>query len=321
MPKKELGFWAKSKRPIMALAPMANVTDFAFRELIAKYGKPDVFWTEFVSADGLCSAGRDNLLIDLKFSANQKPVVAQLFGSDPYKFNQAAKIIRKLKFNGIDINMGCPDRSVIKQGAGAALLKNLPLAKKIISAAKEGAGKIPVSVKIRIGDTKDTTEEIIPALMEEAPAAITIHGRTRKEMSLAPAHWDIIAKASRIAKKTDPDIIILGNGDVRSLAEAKKKALFYGLDGIMIGRGIFGNPWLFKANKTKPATEKERLKALLDHIILFEKHLSEKKPFALMKKHFKSYVSNFNGASELRKNLYEAKTPKQAKSLLSKTIK
>src|SRR3989339_2233103 len=186
---KNLGFWIKSlkrsrrqKKPIMCLAPMADVTDAAFRRMFVKYGRPDVFWTEFVSADGLCSAGKNNLLIDLKYSERERPIVAQIFGATPQNFYQAAKLLKKLGFDGIDINMGCPDKSVEKQGAGAALIKNPKLAQEIILATKEGSGGLPVSVKTRIGYNINIIEEWTEALLRAKPAAITFHLRTRKEM-------------------------------------------------------------------------------------------------------------------------------------------
>ncbi len=169
-------FWNKLPRPFFALAPLANVTDCAFRELVAKYGKPDVMWTEFVSADGLCSpVGREKLMIDLAYTEAERPIVAQIFSSKPENIREAAKLVALLGFDGVDINMGCPDRTIEKQNAGAALIKNPKLAQEIIYAAKEGAGDLPVSVKTRIGYNKDILDEWIPMLLLTKPAAITIH--------------------------------------------------------------------------------------------------------------------------------------------------
>ena len=167
---------------------MANVTDAAFRRIIAKYGKPDVIWTEFVSADGLLSKGRDKLLIDLEYSEAERPIVAQLFSGNPEKMYEAAKLVKKLGFDGLDINMGCPDRSIEKSGAGAALIRNPNLARAVLRSAKEGAGGLPVSVKTRLGYNKDILDDWLPELLAEKPAAVTIHARTRKEMSKVPAH-------------------------------------------------------------------------------------------------------------------------------------
>ena len=181
-----MNFWEKLNKPIFVLAPMADVTDAAFRRIIAKYGKPDVFWTEFVSADGLTLApeeGRKKLLRDLEYSESERPIVAQFFTSNPENMKKAAELAVELGFDGIDINMGCPDKSVEKQKAGAALIKNPKLAREIIRAAKAGAGSLPVSVKTRLGYNKDELETWLPELLAEEPAVVTIHARTRKEMS------------------------------------------------------------------------------------------------------------------------------------------
>ena len=195
------GFWGKLKRPILALAPMADVTDAASRRIIAKYGKPDVMWTEFVSCDGLCSAkGRKALLVDLKYSEAERPIVAQIFGSTPAHFYECARLLKKLKFDGIDINMGCPDRKVEKQGGGAKLMLNPQLAQEIIRETKRGAGGLPVSVKTRIGYNQRDVAKWIGTLIEAEPAAITIHARTRKEMSKVPADWQAIAEVVRLVR-------------------------------------------------------------------------------------------------------------------------
>lgn len=186
------GFWATLRRPFFVLAPMANVTDAAFRRLIATYGKPDVFYTEFVSADGLCSPGRAAVLRDLVFSEAERPIVAQIFGANPDRIFRAAEIVRGLGFDGLDLNMGCPDRNVEKQGAGAALMKNPKLARDIIRAAKAGAGPLSVSIKTRTGYQQHEVATWLPELLAEEPAAIVIHARTRQEMSDVPAHWEAV---------------------------------------------------------------------------------------------------------------------------------
>ncbi|MDO8504759.1 MAG: tRNA-dihydrouridine synthase [Candidatus Liptonbacteria bacterium] len=296
----------------MALAPMADVTDAAFRRIIAKYGKPDVMWTEFVSADGLCSRGKEKLLPDLWFSESERPILAQLFTSNPENMKSAAKLAAKLGFDGIDINLGCPDRSIEKQGAGAAMIKNPKLARKVILAAMKGAPKLPVSVKTRIGYEKESLDEWLPSLLKTKPAAITVHFRTRKEMSAVPARWDLAEKVLRLRDKYSPDTLIIGNGDVRDLANAKEKARVYGVDGVMMGRGIFGNPFLF--SKRVPAGK--NLRVMLEHAKLFEKLFTGIKPFDVMKKHFKAYVSGFDGAKELRAKLMLAKNAADVEKIL-----
>ena len=301
-----MSFWEKLNKPIMALAPMANVTDAAFRRIIAKYGKPDVMFTEFTSADGLMSKGRENLLIDLMYSESERPIVAQLFAGNPEKMFEAAKLVKKLGFDGLDINMGCPDRSIEKSGAGAALIKNPALARALIRAAREGANPLPISIKTRLGYSKDTLDEWLPELLAEKPAAITLHARTRKEMSKVPAHWDRIRDAVVIRDELRSQTLILGNGDVESIREAKQKAKDIKADGIMLGRAIFGNPFLFSnSQEFENRNLDKRLEVLVEHAKLFEELLGKHKNFAIMKKHFKAYVEGFEGAKELRMKLME----------------
>ena len=244
------GFWGKLKKPILALAPMANVTDAAFRRIIAKYGKPDVMYTEFVSADGLChSDAREKLLIDLKFSDAERPIVAQLFTSRPENMRRTSALVSELGFDGIDINMGCPDRSVEKQGSGATLIKNPARARELIRAAKEGAPNLPVSVKTRIGYNKNELSTWLPELLAEELAAVIIHARTRKEMSKVPARWECVREAALIRDSLHSSTLILGNGDVADIDDARRKCEETGADGVMLGRAIFGNPFLFSKQK------------------------------------------------------------------------
>lgn len=317
-------FWRKLDRPFFVLAPMADVTDIAQRQMLVKYGKPDVLYTEFVSADGLANEkGRKALLKDLRYEKNEHPIVAQIFGSNPDNIRKAAALVNELGFDGLDINMGCPDRSVEKQGAGAALMKNPKLAREIIRAAKEGAEsashRIPVSVKTRIGYSKNEIETWLLELLAEKPAAITIHGRTRKEMSEVDAHWDVIGRAVEIAKGSG--VLILGNGDVQNLEDGKKKAEESGVDGVMVGRGIFGNPWFFNKNiAIENVPLAERFAVMIEHTKLFEKEISGKniKGYHVMKKHFKAYVSGFDGAKELRAKLMETESAKEAEEIVEK---
>ena len=299
--------WQEIRRPIFALAPMADVTDAAFRQIIAKYGKPDVMWTEFVSADGLAlapEAGRKKLLKNLEYSESERPIIAQFFTSSPENMKKAAELACDLGFDGVDINMGCPDRSVEEQGAGALLMKNVKLARELVKVAKESAGTIPVSIKTRTGYSRPELESWLPEILEEEVSMITIHARTRKEMSKVPAQWEHVKRAVDIRNASGKKTLILGNGDVKNLAEARKRVEETGCDGVMLGRAIFGNPWLF-AEKTPEISEK--LLVLIEHAKLFEK-LSGSPPadgknFAIMKKHFKAYLSGFNGAADLRAKL------------------
>lgn len=323
-----INFWQTLKDEkggdlIIALAPMADVTDAPFRHVIAKYGKPDVMWTEFVSADGLVLAPNDNpdesgltsqdkLMADLKFSQIERPIVAQLFGSKIDNMEKASKIVEGLGFDGIDINMGCPDRSIEKQGAGSAMIKDFDSAVEIIRAAKRGAPNIPISVKTRLGYNNDILEDWLPVLLKEDLAVITIHARIRKDLSKTPAKWDRIKRAVEIRDRLNSETMIFGNGDVYSLEEATQKKNETGCDGIMIGRGIFGNPWFFSE---KSPSLNEKLEVLLEHTKLFEKMLPYKN-FAIMKKHFSSYVEGFEGAKELRTKLMDCEDSGEVENVI-----
>jgi len=322
--------WEKLPKPFFCLAPMADVTDASFRQIITKYGKPDVLWTEFVSADGLVSEGREVLKNNLIYSKKEKPIIAQLFSSNPAKMREAAKYVASLGFDGIDINMGCPDKSVEKQGAGAAMMKDKEKALAIIQAVRDGIKaassaarrkgrkNISISVKTRIGYNKNQMEEWIPFLLGENLDALTIHARTRKELSLVPANWDHVKRVVEIRNKMKVKTKIIGNGDVESLEQGKKLAKETGCDGIMIGRGIFGNPWLFSG---KIPNVKQKLKVLVEHTKLFEKLLKGHKNFAVMKKHFKAYVNGFEGAKELRVKLMEANGTIEVEKIINQFLK
>lgn len=314
------GFWEKLPRPFFALAPMADVTDAAFRRLIAKYGKPDVTWTEFVAVDGLVSRGRDALLIDLLYTEAERPIVAQVFGSKPEHFAEVATLIADLGFDGLDINMGCPDRNVEKQGAGAAMMKDPGLAKAVILAAKEGSRGLPVSVKTRIGYNSVQLETWLPELLSVSPAAITVHARTRKELSDVPAQWEYVKRAVEIARGSG--VVMLGNGDVKDLDDAREKAAASGVDGVMIGRGVFGNPWRFNPEvRIEDIPLPERLQVMVEHTKLFADTLGDVKNFAIMKKHYKAYVHGFDGAKELRTALMETNSAEEVEVLVEAFLK
>lgn len=298
------GFWENLPKPFFVLAPMADVTDAAFRRIITKYGKPNVLWTEFVAVDGLLSPGREVLMRDFMYTEAERPIVAQIFGSKPDNFFKVAQMIKGLGFDGIDINMGCPDRNVEKQGGGASLMKHPKLAQEIIAATKEGAGGLPVSVKTRVGYNKVELDVWLPNLIEAKPAAITVHARTRKEMSLVPARWEHVKEAVAMAKGTG--ITIIGNGDVKDLTDAREKAAETGADGVMLGRAIFGNPFLFQGRTLDSVSLPERFRIMIEHTKLFMELLGDVKNFAIMKKHYKAYVNGFDGAKELRIKLMDA---------------
>lgn len=328
---KELQQKVKAERgenePLFVLAPMADVTDAAFRRVIAKYGKPDAIWTEFISADGLFmnrteeEGPREKLLKDLEYSENEHPIIAQFFTSHPEMMKKAAELAVKLGFDGIDINMGCPVQTIEKQGAGAAMIKNPKLAREVIRAAKEGAGNLPVSVKTRIGFNKNELETWLPELLVENPAVVTIHARTRKEMSKVPARWEEVKRAVEIRDFLKSETFIFGNGDVKDISRARALAKESGADGVMLGRAIFGNPWLFSelSEKSNQSSLKEKLLVMVEHTKLFEELLPEKN-FAIMKKHYKAYVNGFDGALALRAELMEAKDSNEVEVIVKTYI-
>ncbi len=336
-----MSFWNTLPKPIIVLAPLANVTDASFRRVIAKHSKhvrkdgtlggPDVMWTEFVSADGLIRAteeGKKKLMADLIFTEEERPIVAQLFTSNSEHMEQAAALCKELGFDGIDINMGCPDKTIEKQGCGSAMIRHPERAVEVIRAAKRGAGSLPISIKTRIGYNKNEIETWIPTLLNENPAVITVHARTRKEMSKVPARWEhvreVVALRDAIQNEewqtAHPDMektLIFGNGDVTSIEDAYQKAETFGADGVMLGRAIFGNPWLFNADiDIEKLPVSERLRVMCEHTRLFEELLSFKN-FALMKKHYKAYVNNFDGSNELRMKLMETATADEVEEVVN----
>lgn len=302
--------WNKLKREgdiIAAVAPMADVTDAVFRRMLAKYGKPTVMWTEFVSADGLMLGGKERLMRDLWYTEEERPIIAQLFGANLETMEEAARLAESLGFDGIDLNMGCPDRSIEKQGSGAAHIKNAQHAAEVIKAAQRGAPSLPISVKTRVGYHQPTLSDWIPHLLDSGIAALTIHARTRKEMSKVPARWEHVGEVVAMRDRMGIDIPVLGNGDVSSYSDGVKRAKEVGADGFMVGRGLFGNPWFFSPEwRDKEIPLEEKLRVLMEHTELFEEVLGAEKNFMLLKKHYRLYVTGFDGAAEFRASLMEA---------------
>jgi nifR3 family TIM-barrel protein len=251
---------------------------------------------------------------DLVFTDAERPIVAQLFTSKPEHMEKAAALCQELGFDGIDINMGCPDRSIEKQGAGAKLITTPDLAVEVIAAAKRGAPNLPVSVKTRLGYNKDSLEEWLPKLLSAEPVAVTIHARTRKEMSKVSARWERVKRAVEIRDELKSSALIIGNGDVKDIADARAKIAETGADGVMLGRAIFGRPWLF-AEEEPPL--RQRLQILLEHTREFENLLGDIKSFAIMKKHFKAYVEGFDGAKELRMELMDAEHAQDVERIIN----
>ena len=312
-------FWDHLPRPMMLLAPMANVTDTAFRQIIARCGRPDLMMTEFTSCEGLCSRGRDRLLAELTYHECERPLVVQFFGPRPEPFFRCAQLARQLGFDGIDINTGCPDRRVLRQGAGAALIGDPVRMREIYAAAREGAGGLPVSIKTRLGIRRDTLEEWLAVLLELRPAAITLHARTVRELSNVDAHWDAIGRAVCQARGTG--VPIIGNGDVRDPAHGRELAAQTGADGVMLGRAIFGNPWLFHPTVSKHALGLERVLAtMIEHAALFDRLLGDVRPFVEMRRHFKAYLGGFPNTRALRVALMECAGLAEAQAIVARYL-
>lgn len=306
-------FWNKVAKPFFVLAPMADVTDPAYRKLIAEAGSPSVTWTEFVSADGLYHTrekkgmqDEENPLVrDLLYTPGEHPIVAQLFSSHPEMMEYAANLAASLGFDGVDINMGCPDKSIEKQGCGSAMIKNPEVAKEIIRAAKKSG--LPVSVKTRIGYNTEDIDGWIAMLLEQDIPALTVHLRTRKEMSKVAAHWELMPRIVALRDRIAPNTLIIGNGDIEDMKDARKKIEESGCDGVMFGRAIFGNPWLFTGREAQDITPRERLEALAALARNFDE-MRPRKSFHILKKHIKAFVVGWEEAPALRTKLMETST-------------
>ena len=322
-----MNIWQKLKKdekPFLCLAPMEEVTDTVFRQMVATLRQaqghgPNVMFTEFVNVEGLMSVGREEVIKRLRYEEIERPIVAQIWGKNPENFYEAAKLIKKLRFDGVDINMGCPVKDVVKNGCCIALINNRSLAAEIIAAVKEGAGsasrRMPVSVKTRIGLDKIITEDWCGFLLEQKLDALTVHGRTAKEKSDVPAHWDEIAKVVEIRNEKLVDTVIVGNGDVRNAQDARLKAREYGVDGMMIGRGVLESINAFSPQPTMLSPQ-ENINLLREHVRLWEKTWGKTKNFAIMKKFVKAYVKGWEGAGELRARLFEVKNGGEMEEVL-----
>lgn len=297
---------------------MDDVTDTVFRQIVAGLAPPDLYFTEFVNVDGLQSAGRDRVMKKLQHTAKERPLIAQLWGKNPDNFYQTAQELADMGFAGIDLNMGCPVKAVFMHGTCSALIANRELAHDIIQATQDGAhGKLPVSVKTRLGlnEVDYTWHEF---LLEHKLDMLTIHGRTRREMSDVPAHWDAIGEIRKLRDKVAPDTLMVGNGDVESRQQGQELAEQYGLDGIMIGRGVFHDPYVFSADSPwERISPRERLELYEKHIRLFtDTWENAERRIHSLNKFCKIYVNGFEGAKEWRERLMTAKTSDELLSLV-----
>lgn len=293
--------WDQNK-PIFILAPMEAVTDVVFRHVIKKAASPDIFFSEFTNATAWYRAGDKATGGRLIKTPDETNLIAQLWGTDTESMSHFAKHVEELGFAGIDINMGCPDKSAIKSGGGAAMIKDPLLATKIIEAAR--TTDLPVSVKTRIGySSLNEMENWISTLLKQKPVALTVHLRTKKEMSKVPAHYELIPKIIELRNKISPNTKLIWNGDIKNYKEGISLLNKYGGDGIMIGRGVFTNPFAFEKEE-KSHSKEELLDLLFLQLDLYDQYKTKlNRPFDTLKRYFKIYIRDFDGASELRNEL------------------
>lgn len=304
-----MGFLKTLPRPFFVLAPMDDVTDAVFRDVITSCAAPDMLFTEFVNVDGLQSPGRPRLMKKLVTTkSEEKRTIAQIWGKDPENYRKTAEELVEMGFAGIDINMGCPAKSEVKAGTCSALINNRPLAVDIIKATQAGAaGRVPVSVKTRLGfsEVDFTWHEL---LLQQNLAMLTVHGRTRKEMSKVPAHWDHIGYVRELRDRIAPSTLIVGNGDVLSREQGEELAKKHKLDGIMIGRGVFQDPYIFaKQSPWQDISQAERIQLFQSHVEMFAKTWQHnERPVHTLNKFCKVYIQGFDGAKEAREMLMQA---------------
>lgn len=296
--------WQRLPRPIFALAPMEDVTDTVFRRLIQRWGRPDLVFTEFIHTDIVLGRRRwPGLTPRLQFTPNERPLIAQIWGNDPQAYARAAERLRELGFDGIDINMGCPVRKIRKKGACSALIRQPALAAELIAAASTGG--LPVSVKTRTGFDKVVTEQWCAHLLSCGIAALTVHGRTALQESDGVADWNQIGAAAAVARRMGVSTVVLGNGDVTSRADAAERCERYQLDGVMIGRGVFCDPLVFRRDgqSFSGLRPEQKIGMLLEHLNLYREHWGERRNYEILKKFYKIYLNGFAGSESLRERL------------------
>jgi nifR3 family TIM-barrel protein len=336
---------------------MNGITDHPFRHIQKKYGKPMLLYTEFTGVERLAIGDRD-LLKDFLYDESQRPIIGQIFGNSPPLFRRMAVLLCQLGFDGIDINMGCPSPSVVHRGSGAGLINTPDLALAIVQAVKDGVEDwrngmtlrdlrgvpqpviaevearqqrlpptyqqrraIPISVKTRIGYERPLVREWIPRLLESEPAAIALHGRTLRQGYSGQADWDAIALAAEIAHATPT--LLLGNGDVESLADAHRRIAACGTDGVLIGRASYGNPFVFRQEGDHHARLKDReglLRIALEHAHLYEACLGQNEGYRFlpMRKHLSWYVRGVPSASHLRRELIQSWSVAEVEAILAR---
>jgi tRNA-dihydrouridine synthase len=310
-------FWSELPRPFFVLAPMEDVTDIVFRHVVSEAARPDVFFTEFTNTESFCHPeGIHSVRGRLTFSEDEQPMVAHIWGDKPDHFREMSIGLADMGFKGIDLNMGCPVDNVAKKGKGSGLILRPETAAEIIQAAK--AGGLPVSVKTRLGYYEiDEWKDWLRHVFEQDIANLSIHLRTRKEMSKVDAHWELIEAVKKLRDEVAPDTLLTINGDIPDRQVGLELAEKYGIDGVMIGRGIFNNPFAFE-KEPREHTSKELLDLLRLHLTLFNKYSKEEtRQFKSLRRFFKIYVRGIRGASELRHKLMSTETTDQARTLIN----
>lgn len=310
-------FWRELPRPYFVLAPMEDVTNVVFRHVISKAARPDVFFTEFTNTHSFCHPeGTWSVRGRLVFTEDEQPIVGHIWGDEPEYFRETSIGLAKMGFKGVDINMGCPAPNVAPKGKGAGLIRRPDVAADIIQAAK--AGGLPVSVKTRLGYTNiEEWKDWLTHLFQQDIANLSIHLRTKKEMSNADAHWELIPEIKKLRDEVAPDTLLTINGDIPDRQTGLKLVEQYGVDGVMIGRGVFKNPFAFE-KEPREHSSKELLDLLRVHLDLFDHYSKEldPRPFKTLHRFFKIYVKDFRGASELRNQLMNTESTDEVRALL-----
>ncbi|HDC7721504.1 TPA: tRNA-dihydrouridine synthase [Staphylococcus aureus] len=309
-------FWSELPRPFFILAPMEDVTDIVFRHVVSEAARPDVFFTEFTNTESFCHPeGIHSVRGRLTFSEDEHPMVAHIWGDKPEQFRETSIQLAKMGFKGIDLNMGCPVANVAKKGKGSGLILRPDVAAEIIQATK--AGGLPVSVKTRLGYYEiDEWKDWFKHVFEQDIANLSIHLRTRKEMSKVDAHWELIEAIKNLRDEIAPNTLLTINGDIPDRKTGLELAEKYGIDGVMIGRGIFHNPFAFE-KEPREHTSKELLDLLRLHLSLFNKYEKDEiRQFKSLRRFFKIYVRGIRGASELRHQLMNTQSIAEARALL-----
>lgn len=313
-------FWEKLPRPFFVLAPMEDVTDVVFRHVVASAAPPDVYFTEFTNSDSYCHpGGRESVRGRLTFTEDEQPIVAHIWGDNPEHFKKMSIDMAKAGFKGLDINMGCPVANVVGNGKGCGLIGRPDVAAELIQAAK--AGGLPVSVKTRLG-LREVNEwrDWLTHILKQDIANLSIHLRTRKEMSKVDAHWELIPEIKKLRDEVAPHTLLTINGDIPDRATGLELVEKYGVDGVMIGRGIFHNPYAFDKEAKEPTSE-ELLQLLKLHLDLFDQYADDmQRNYKTLHRFFKIYVKGFRGAAELRNELMNTKTTDEARAMIDEVL-